>query len=64
MKQVINLRKCTIENVSSTLLIIAGTVFLFMALFNAWMYSLVMAVCYAAAVLIRDLKDDEHQKGK
>ena len=59
MKQVINIKNCTIENVSSTILFILGTVFLFLAIFEAWMYLFTMGICYAAAVLVSDFKDDK-----
>lgn len=59
MKQVIDIKNCTIENVSSTILFILGTVFLFLAIFEAWMYLFIMGICYAAAFLVRDFKDDK-----
>lgn len=59
MKQVIDIKNCTIENISSTILFILGTVFLFLAIFEAWMYLFIMGICYVAAFLVRDFKDDK-----
>ena len=59
MKQVIDIKNCAIENVSSTILFILGTVFLFLAIFEAWMYLFIMGICYVAAFLVRDFKDDK-----
>lgn len=58
MKQVINIKNCTVEKVSSAILCVMGTVFLFLAIFEAWMYIFTMLVCFAAAILVRDLKED------
>lgn len=58
MKQVINIKNCTMEKVSSAILFAMGTVFLFLAIFQAWMYIFTMLVCFAAAILVRDLKED------
>lgn len=56
MKQVVNIKNCTMEKVSSAILFAMGTVFLFLAIFEAWMYIFTMLVCFAAAILVRDLK--------
>ena len=61
MKQVMHIKNCTMENVSSTLLVILGTFFLYFAVFEAWMYLLVAGICYAAAILVRDLKIDDNK---
>lgn len=58
MKQVIDIKNCTMEKVSSAILFIMGTVFLFLAVFDEWMYLLVAVVSYAAGILVRDLKDE------
>lgn len=59
MKQVINIKNCTMENVSAAILFVLGTVFLFLSIFEAWMYLFTMVVCYAAAILVKDLKEDD-----
>lgn len=57
MKQVIDIKNCTMEKVSSAILFIMGTVFLFLAIFEGWMYLLVAIVSFAAGILVSDLKD-------
>lgn len=57
MKQVIDIKNCTMEKVSSAILFIMGTVFLFLAIFEGWMYLLVAIVNFAAGILVSDLKD-------
>lgn len=57
MKQVIDIKNCTMEKVSSAILFVLGTVFLFLAIFEGWMYLLVAIVSFAAGILVSDLKD-------
>lgn len=58
MKQIIKMQNITLEKVSSTILLIAGTVFLFLALFSGWMYFFIMGVCYSAAILVNDIEEN------
>ena len=57
MKQVIDIKNFTIEKVSSVILMLLGTFFLILALTVAWMYLFNTSICFAAAILVRDLKD-------
>ena len=51
------MQNITLEKVSSTILLIAGTVFLFLALFSGWMYFFIMGICYSAAILVNDIEE-------
>lgn len=62
MKHAVHVKDFTLENVSSTILVIMGTIFLFLALFSACMYFFVMAICYISAILIMDFEKDEKKK--
>ena len=44
------------EKVCTTLCIIAGTVFLVIALLGLWRHFFTMTICYAAAVLVSEEK--------
>ena len=61
MKQVLHIKNCTMKNVSSTLLVVLGTIYLSLALFESWIYLFVACICYAAAILVKDLKNDAPQ---
>lgn len=64
MKQVIDIKNCTMEKVSSAILFIMGTVFLFLAIFDGWMYLLITVVSYAAGILVNDLDEGDYRKGR
>lgn len=44
------------EKICTTLCIIAGTVFLVIALLGLWRHFFTMAICYATAVLVSEEK--------
>lgn len=57
MKQVVDIKNFTIEKVIAVILILLGTFFLILSLTVAWMYLFNTGICFAAAILVRDLKD-------
>jgi hypothetical protein len=44
------------EKICTTICVIAGTVFLVIALFGLWRHFFTMGICYAAAVLVSEEK--------
>lgn len=47
---------CYMEKICTTLCIIAGTVFLVIALLGLWRHFFTMSICYATAVLVSEDK--------